>query len=67
MATFCFKGSANTGHAEVDRAADNLAKSGKGFGFPQMSGRRESMPVTVPRPYPEYGTELDLNNIEVGI
>lgn len=38
---------------EVDRAAENLAKSGKGFGFP-APGRRDSMPVMAPRPYPEY-------------
>ncbi|KAF2714762.1 hypothetical protein K504DRAFT_496669 [Pleomassaria siparia CBS 279.74] len=39
---------------EVDRAAENLAKSGKGFGFPPVGGnRRESMPVIAPRQYPE--------------
>ncbi|KAF2112636.1 hypothetical protein BDV96DRAFT_497562 [Lophiotrema nucula] len=41
---------------EVDRAAENLMKSGK-FGFPPManSNRRDSMPVMggPPRPYPE--------------
>ncbi|KAH5469517.1 hypothetical protein HBI22_194440 [Parastagonospora nodorum] len=46
---------------EVDRAAENLAKSGKPFGpgFPQTgAGRRESMPIAggglAPRPFPEY-------------
>ncbi|KAF2270272.1 hypothetical protein CC78DRAFT_508010 [Lojkania enalia] len=38
---------------EVDRAAENLMKSGK-FGFPPMMNRRESMPMMPGRPYPEY-------------
>lgn len=38
---------------EVDRAIDNLVKSGKMFGMP---GRRESMPLTGPaQRYPEFG------------
>jgi hypothetical protein len=52
------KNLANNATAEVDRAAENLAKSGKGFGFPQVGGanRRDSMPVMAPRQYPEqYG------------
>lgn len=55
---------ANNPPPEVDRAAENLAKSGKPFGpgFPPQSsgGRRESMPMSggggAPRAYPEYGT-----------
>jgi hypothetical protein len=39
---------------EVDRAAENLAKSGKSFGVPG-TGRRDSMPVIAGRPYSEYG------------
>lgn len=46
---------ANTEPTEVDRAADNLAKSGKGFGFPAGGSRRESMPQMAPRPYQEFG------------
>lgn len=43
---------------EVDRAAENLAKSGKGFGFP-LPGRRDSMPLmAAPRPYPEYDPRM---------
>lgn len=39
---------------EVDRAAENLEKSSKGFGFPPAGGnRRDSMPVMAPRQYPE--------------
>jgi hypothetical protein len=52
---------ANNATAEVDRAGENLAKSGKGFGFPQVGGanRRDSMPVIAPRQYPEqYGTRI---------
>jgi hypothetical protein len=52
------KNLANDATAEVERAAENLAKSGKGFGFPQVGGanRRDSMPVMAPRQYPEqYG------------
>jgi hypothetical protein len=43
---------------EVDRAIDNLTKSGKGFGFPPSGNRRESMPpiMAQQRPYPEFGT-----------
>ena len=49
---------------EVDRAIENLAKSGKPFGpgFPPTpvgANRRESMPPMMaggPRPYPDYGT-----------
>lgn len=50
--------------ADVDRAIENLAKSGagKGFGFPQYGARRDSMPVMGggggaggPRPYQEFG------------
>jgi hypothetical protein len=44
--------------SEVDRAADNLMKSGKMFGgmVPGMAGRRDSMPIMgAPRPYSEYG------------
>ncbi len=38
---------------EVDRAVDNLVKSGKLFGMPS---RRDSMPlVGAPRPYSDYG------------
>ncbi|KAF1965584.1 hypothetical protein BU23DRAFT_584946 [Bimuria novae-zelandiae CBS 107.79] len=47
---------------DVDRAIDNLAKSGagKGFGFPQYSGRRDSMPVMGPgpRPYQEFDPRM---------
>ncbi|KAH7076166.1 hypothetical protein FB567DRAFT_452141 [Paraphoma chrysanthemicola] len=49
---------------EVDRAAENLAKSGKplGPGFPpQAGGRRESMPMVgpgAPRPYPDYDQRM---------
>lgn len=47
------------GHAdrtqEVDRAIDNLVKSGKLFGMPT---RRDSMPlVGGPRPYSDYGKQ----------
>lgn len=38
--------------AEVDRAVDNLVKSGKMFA-PQ---RRDSLPVLSPRGFPEHGT-----------
>lgn len=54
---------------EVERAADNLAKSGK-FWSPQQQqqqqgqqqgggpgGRRESMPMMAPRPYPDHGPQ----------
>jgi hypothetical protein len=36
---------------EVDRAIDNLVKSGKLWNAP----RRDSMPMMMGRPYPEYG------------
>ncbi|KAL5413688.1 hypothetical protein PMIN03_003576 [Paraphaeosphaeria minitans] len=41
---------------DVERAIENLAKSsaGKGFGFPQYAGRRESMPVVGGGPRPPY-------------
>lgn len=44
-------------YAEIDRATDNLVKSGKFMGpGPQGPGRRESMPHTMGRPYgPDYG------------
>ncbi|KAL4870380.1 hypothetical protein BDV12DRAFT_61206 [Aspergillus spectabilis] len=38
---------------EVDRAIDNLVKSGKLWAAP----RRDSMPMLMGRPHPEYGTE----------
>jgi hypothetical protein len=39
---------------EVDRALDNLHKSGKFFNH--MPSRRESIPMMgVPRPYAEFG------------
>ncbi|KAL4916788.1 hypothetical protein BDW62DRAFT_211624 [Aspergillus aurantiobrunneus] len=38
---------------EVDRAIDNLVKSGKLWAAP----RRDSMPMMMGRPHPEYGTE----------
>ena len=52
-----------TFYAEVERAHENLIKSGKPFGpgFPPNAGggRRESMPMMgggpAPRAYPEYG------------
>lgn len=37
--------------AEVDRAIDNLVKSGKLWNAP----RRDSMPMMMGRPYPDYG------------
>ncbi|KAF2803451.1 uncharacterized protein BDZ99DRAFT_165029 [Mytilinidion resinicola] len=41
---------------EVDRAAENLAKSGKSFGVGTPGpGRRDSMPINAGRPYSEYG------------
>ena len=42
---------------EVDRAADNLMKSGKMFGMmPGAPGRRDSMPMMGgPRSYSEFG------------
>ncbi|KAF2187229.1 hypothetical protein K469DRAFT_569691 [Zopfia rhizophila CBS 207.26] len=43
---------------EVDRAAENLAKSGKGFAFPPTTNRRDSMPVMAPRPYTEYDPRM---------
>ncbi|ORY15114.1 hypothetical protein BCR34DRAFT_478330 [Clohesyomyces aquaticus] len=44
---------------EVDRAADNLAKSTKGaFPYPLGGNRRDSMPVMAPRPYPEYDPRM---------
>lgn len=55
---------ANTTTTEVDRALENLAKSGKPFGpgfppTPMGNARRESMPMMGggPRPYPDYGTQ----------
>lgn len=54
-----FADSANASPTEVERAAENLAKSGKPFGgfSPAASApgsRRESMPMmNAPRPYPE--------------
>lgn len=42
---------------EVDRAAENLAKSGKSFGVPGTS-RRDSMPVIAGRPYSEYDPRM---------
>ena len=43
---------ANTFKSEVDRAIDNLVKSGKMFNVP---GRRDSMPLAggAPRAFPE--------------
>lgn len=38
-------------YEEVDRAIDNLVKSGKLWNAP----RRDSMPMMMGRPYPEYG------------
>ena len=38
---------------EVDRAIDNLVKSGKLWAAP----RRDSMPMMMNRPYPDYGME----------
>lgn len=50
---------------EVDRAIENLSKSGKplGPGFPPTpmgANRRESMPMMggAPRPYPDFGTHF---------
>ncbi|KAF2875269.1 hypothetical protein BDV95DRAFT_591981 [Massariosphaeria phaeospora] len=45
---------------EVERAVENLAKSGaaKGFGFPPAAGRRDSMPVIAPRPYPDFDPRM---------
>lgn len=40
-----------TSYIEVDRAVDNLVKSGKMFA-PQ---RRDSLPVLSPRGFPEHG------------
>mgnify|MGYP006876453415 CR=1 FL=1 len=37
--------------SEVDRAIDNLVKSGKLWNAP----RRDSMPMMMGRPYPDYG------------
>lgn len=42
---------------EVDRAAENLAKSGKSFGVPGPV-RRDSMPVIAGRPYSEYDPRM---------
>jgi len=49
---------------EVDRAIENLAKSGKPFGpgfppTPMGANRRESMPMMGggPRPYPDFGMQ----------
>ncbi|OCL07811.1 hypothetical protein AOQ84DRAFT_377349 [Glonium stellatum] len=42
---------------EVDRAAENLAKSGKSFGLPGAS-RRDSMPPIAGRPYSEYDPRM---------
>lgn len=41
-------------HAEVDRAIDNLVKSGKLFTVP----RRDSMPMMMGRHFPEYGMDV---------
>lgn len=57
----CNANSANTLPAEVERASENLAKSGKPFGgfssaasTSSNNSRRESMPMMgAPRPYPE--------------
>lgn len=38
-------------YTEVDRAIDNLVKSGKLWAAP----RRDSMPLMMGRPYPDYG------------
>ncbi|KAH0604763.1 uncharacterized protein H6S33_006431 [Morchella sextelata] len=43
---------------EVDRAVDNLVKSGKMFA-PQ---RRDSLPVLSPRGFPEHGSETRMGN-----
>lgn len=41
---------------EVDRAVDNLVKSGK---FPFMAqNRRDSMPMSTARPFVDFGTPL---------
>ncbi len=46
---------------EVDRAVDNLVKSGKLLG---ITSRRESMPlVGGPRPYSEYGKRSRLHPV----
>lgn len=60
---------ANDGIVEVDRASENLVKSGKGFGFPPVGGnRRESMPVMAPRQNPEqqYGTRTCWKRVNAG-
>lgn len=44
---------------EIDRAADNLMKSGKLFGMAMFHGRRDSLPVPQGRPYNEYGKKLN--------
>lgn len=41
-------------NTEVDRAIDNLVKSGKLWAAP----RRDSMPLMMGRPYPDYGMIL---------
>ncbi|KAF2277067.1 uncharacterized protein EI97DRAFT_376007 [Westerdykella ornata] len=43
---------------EIDRAYENMAKSGKGFGYPMMGPRRESMPMMGLRPYLEYDPRM---------
>ncbi|KAF2751448.1 hypothetical protein M011DRAFT_483365 [Sporormia fimetaria CBS 119925] len=44
---------------EIERAFENLNKSGKSFvGYPVMGGRRESMPMMAPRPYPPYDARM---------
>jgi hypothetical protein len=40
-----------TGIEEIDRAVDNLVKSGKLFAGP----RRDSMPLMMGRHFPDYG------------
>ena len=54
------------GHAncleEVDRAIDNLVKSGKLFPVP----RRDSMPMMMGRHYPDYGTSAPLQSRPIG-
>lgn len=48
-------------YTEIDRATDNLVKSGKWMGGAQGGPRRESMPQMVGRPYPEYGEFIFLS------
>lgn len=51
---------------EVDRAIDNLVKSGKMFSMP-AGGRRDSMPMAGPAPPRPFESQYGMQNMDLGI